>query len=156
MQTRVKSGFIWWQNSLDSHYTSALQLFQQWRIQGVGGASAPPAESMVEKLNLPFFFSMVRRYLFASSVSLVKKVRLKRSHFNFNEDTCVVPVDYRRQMLWKCSYLPEVRCQSTSCSSGSRVDKRAFVSYRCCTTWLHARVVVIGDWSQVQILSIGC
>ena len=42
------------------------------------------------------------------------------------------------------------------CFFGSQVDKRAFVSYRCCTTWLHARVVVIGDWSQVQVLSMCC
>ena len=32
---------------------------------GALGASAPPAESMVKNLNLPFFFSMYSRYLFA-------------------------------------------------------------------------------------------
>ena len=38
---------------------------------GALGASAPPGESMVKKnLNLPFFFSMYGRYLFACSVSL--------------------------------------------------------------------------------------
>ena len=36
---------------------------------GALGASAPPAESMVKNLNLPFFDSMYSRYLFACSVS---------------------------------------------------------------------------------------
>ena len=32
---------------------------------GALGALAPPAESMVKNLNLPFFFSMYDRYLLA-------------------------------------------------------------------------------------------
>ena len=36
---------------------------------GALGASAPPAESMEKNLNLPVFFSMYGRSLFACSVS---------------------------------------------------------------------------------------
>ena len=40
---------------------------------GALGASAPPAESMVKNINLPFFILMYGRCLFACSVSRVWK-----------------------------------------------------------------------------------
>ena len=73
---REKTFLRWFANNTDADQPAyprkLISAFSGgFRGGGALGASAPPAESMVKNLNLPFFFSMYGRYLFACFVNPV-------------------------------------------------------------------------------------